>query len=67
VNDKNAEDKRHCKTERHDEHLCYMIALGLNVTDAEEYQALTAEPQFRCGHCGRTARSDENLCVPTHL
>jgi len=65
--DPNVVSERHCDPERHDEHLCYMIALGLDVEEAQEYQALIAEPQFRCGHCGRTARSDGNLCVPFHL
>ena len=59
--------EKHCDCERHDQHLCYMIALGLNVTDEREYQSLVAEPHFRCGHCGRTARSEDNLCVPAPL
>ena len=55
------------KHKGHDQHLCYMIALGLNVTDEQEYQNLVAESHFRCGHCGRTAKSEDNLCVPTRL
>jgi len=49
------------------EHLCYILSQGLNLMDEEGYRSLTENPQFRCGHCGRTARSRRNLCVPTNL
>ncbi len=49
------------------EHLCYILSQGLNLTDEAGYRALIENPQFRCGHCGRTARSRRNLCVPTNL
>ncbi len=56
-----------CDTERHSEHLCYIIAQGLHLGDAPGYQALVKRPRFRCGHCGRTARNRDNLCVPTDM
>ena len=59
--------KRQCDCERHDQHLCYMIALGLHLTNEQEYLGLITEPRFRCGHCGRTAGSGDNLCVPSPL
>jgi len=67
MTNKGTQCERHCDPERHDQHLCYMIALGLNVTDEQDYQNLIAEAHFRCGHCGRTARNEENLCVPARL
>ena len=54
-------------TELHSEHLCYIISQGLHLTDAAGYEALLAEPQFRCGHCQRTARERHNLCIPKEL
>ena len=65
--EKQASRERHCRPECHDEHLCYLIAQGLNLTDEDAYQALIRDPLFRCGHCGRTARSDASLCVPDTL
>lgn len=59
--------ERRCDPERHDEHLCYIVALGFHLTDEQEYIALTEGPRFRCDHCGRTARNEANLCVPAEL
>ena len=50
-----------------DEHLCYIVSQGLHLTDPDEYRALVDSPRFRCGHCGRTARSRSNLCIPVDL
>jgi hypothetical protein len=50
-----------------DEHLCYILSQGLHLTEPEEYRALVESPRFRCGHCGRTARSRSNLCIPVDL
>ncbi len=49
------------------EHLCYILSQGLNLMDEAAYRALIENPHFRCDHCGRTARSPRNLCVPTNL
>ncbi len=56
-----------CNSEVHSEHLCYIISQGFRLTDEPGYQALVEEPAFQCGHCGRTAKSGENLCVPVEL
>ena len=56
-----------CNSELHGEHLCYIISQGFNLTDEQGYQALVEQPAFRCGHCGRTAKSGGNLCVPDGL
>ena len=56
-----------CEAGLHSEHLCYIIAQGLHLTDASGYEALITESRFRCGHCQRTARERTNLCVPLDL
>jgi hypothetical protein len=65
------EQRRQCEQQRgsgqHDDHLCYLIATGFALSDEQEYRALIAEPRYRCNHCGRTAKSNVNLCVPGDL
>lgn len=56
-----------CNAESHAEHLCYLLSQGFNLDDAQAYEALVRNPRFRCGHCGRTAASPQNLCHPTPL
>ena len=56
-----------CDKELHTEHLCYLLSQGLQLEDPEVYLALVQDPRFRCNHCGRTAKSGKNLCVPTLL
>ena len=50
-----------------DEHLCYLVSQGFNISDEQEFMALIEDAQYRCDHCGRHAKSDTNLCVPKHL
>ena len=50
-----------------EEHLCYMISQGFNVSDETSYMTLITDPNFRCSHCGRQAVSYQNLCVPMKL
>jgi hypothetical protein len=56
-----------CRTGVHTDHLCYMISQGFHLSDEKEYKTLVDDPQFRCNHCGRTAKSGANLCVPVQL
>ncbi|MBN1972780.1 MAG: hypothetical protein JW787_04030 [Sedimentisphaerales bacterium] len=56
-----------CKSEDHDKHLCYLTSQGFNLSDPDEFKALTDNPQFRCQHCGRKANSDNNLCAPVPI
>lgn len=66
----NVETRTHnteCHTETHTDHLCYMISQGFHLSDEQEYKALVDNPEFKCHHCGRTARSGANLCVPARL
>ena len=59
--------KTDCDTEQHTEHLCYMISQGFHISDAQEFHKLTENAQFSCNHCGRTAKSNINLCAPKPL
>ncbi|OHB76073.1 MAG: hypothetical protein A2Z25_13080 [Planctomycetes bacterium RBG_16_55_9] len=58
---------KECDTGTHTDHLCYLISQGFNLSDEPWFKTLTNDPQFRCEHCGRTAKSEANLCVPGHL
>ena len=55
------------QTELHDQHLCYIISQGFNLTDEQEYKVLVEDARYICNHCKRKAKSDANLCVPTPL
>lgn len=59
-------DSNSC-TELHDQHLCYIISQGFNLSDKQEYEALVEDAEYKCNHCGRTAKSDANLCVPARM
>jgi len=66
----NVETQTHhteCNTGVHTNHLCYMISQGFHISDEQEFKALIEKSEFKCNHCGRTARSSANLCVPAHL
>jgi len=56
-----------CKSESHGQHLCYIISQGFHLSDEQEYQTLIKDPQFKCQHCGRMAKSEDNLCEPVSL
>ena len=60
-------NNKECQREVHTDHLCYMVSQGFHISDEQEYKILVDKPEFKCNHCGRTARSSANLCVPTHL
>ena len=50
-----------------EDHLCYIVSQGFNITDEQSYLSLISNPKYRCGHCDRQATSDRNLCVPKEL
>ncbi|MHC4330580.1 MAG: hypothetical protein ACYSWW_20940 [Planctomycetota bacterium] len=56
-----------CSCGSYDHHLCYLMSQGFHLSDEQEYKALIEDPEFQCGHCGRKANSNENLCVPAVL
>ncbi|MBN1846914.1 MAG: hypothetical protein JW810_14605 [Sedimentisphaerales bacterium] len=51
----------------HDKHLCYLVNIGFQHSNAKEYKALVREPKYMCAMCGRTAVSGQNLCKPVRL
>ncbi len=61
------EHKAECNSELHKEHLCYFVSQGFHLTNEQEFKWLVADPQFKCEHCGRVAKCEENLCQPTKL
>ena len=65
--EQNVQHNTECKSEEHDQHLCYIISQGFHLSDEQELKALTENPKFKCNHCGRKANSDRNLCVPLKL
>jgi hypothetical protein len=54
-------------TEEWSEHVCYILAQGLDLEDVRTYRALVENPRFQCGHCHHTARCTRNLCVPERV
>jgi hypothetical protein len=56
-----------CQSNTHTQHLCYIVSQGFHLSDEAEYDAMVQEPQFKCKHCGRAAKSDNNLCQPAKL
>ncbi len=56
-----------CRSERHDQHLCYFISQGFHLSEEQQYKAMVQDPHFKCQHCGRVAGSDKNLCEPVKL
>ena len=63
----NVQHNAQCTSESHLEHLCYLMSQGFHLSDAEEFNALTDDPGFRCDRCGRKAKADTSLCVPVSL
>ncbi len=64
---KRTEHNAQCVSSSHNEHLCYFIAQGFNISDPQEYSRMTDNPKFKCSHCGRSAQCSENLCEPAAL
>ena len=56
-----------CTSDVHDEHLCFLMCEGLHYKDKEAYKAIVQDAQYRCQNCGRTAKSEKNLCEPVAL
>lgn len=65
-----AEKKQHntaCEGSAHEQHLCYLMYEGRHYSKPEEYKALVKDAEYICQNCGRTAKSDKNLCAPNKL
>jgi hypothetical protein len=51
----------------HEEHLCYLQNIGFLLKGWDDYKKLVKDPQYICKACGRTAKSEKNLCTPEKL
>ena len=51
----------------HDKHLCYLVNLGYQQANTDEFKHLVRDAQFVCKKCGRVAAKKANLCVPIKL
>ncbi len=51
-----------CKSDSFTEHLCYIVSQGIHISKPEKFESLIANPEFKCQHCGRVAKSEKNLC-----
>ena len=56
-----------CKSDSFEEHLCYIVSQGFHISEPEKFEALTAQPEFKCRHCGRVANSEKKLCEPVKI
>jgi len=65
--EENIQGNPECKSESHNQHLCYFVSQGFHLSDKEEYKSMVEDPHFKCTHCGRVAKSDKNLCKPDKL
>ena len=64
MNDTKMQANTTCCINTHEDNLCYIAAQGFDIENPVEYSALIVDPHYRCGHCGRQANSQENLCKP---
>jgi len=53
--------------EGHGQHLCYLVSLGLHLSDSAKYRVLIQSPAWMCNRCGRVARRQSSLCKPIRL
>jgi hypothetical protein len=56
-----------CGSDGHNEHLCFLMYEGFHLKNKEAYKQMVQDAQYRCQNCGRTAKSEENLCAPIAL
>ena len=56
-----------CACDVYNEHLCFLICDGFYETDKDAFRAMVQDAQYRCQICGRTAKSEKNLCDPVAL
>jgi hypothetical protein len=67
MSEKNNIPNSRCKSEVHSEHLCILTEQYFHLHEAEKYRAIVEGPKFKCQFCGRTAKSDKNLCHAIEL
>ncbi|MHC4570759.1 MAG: hypothetical protein ACYS0C_01605 [Planctomycetota bacterium] len=67
MTEENVHHNSRCQKEGHSNHLCILTDKFFHIHNAEEYRAMVKDSEFKCEFCGRTARSDNNLCYPIDL
>lgn len=65
--EENAQLNSECNGDLHKQHLCYIISQGFHLSDEQDYKVLVEDPEYKCNHCHRAAKSNANLCVPVPL
>ena len=51
----------------YNEHLCFLVCDGFYETNRDAFKEMVQDAQYRCTICGRTAKSEKNLCDPVLL
>ena len=56
-----------CNHAGHTKHMCTLADQYFHINCAEEYREMVTDAKLKCQFCGRTAKSDKNLCYPAEL
>jgi hypothetical protein len=56
-----------CNHAGHMEHMCTLTDQYFHINCAEEYREMVKDAELKCQFCGRTAKSEKNLCYPVEL
>ena len=56
-----------CTSDVHNKHLCFLMCEGIHFNNKDAYREMVKDAQYRCQNCGRTAKSEANLCEPIAL
>lgn len=51
----------------HAKHLCYLVNVEYNTSNAKNYRNLVKNAHYICARCGRAAVRKMNLCKPVKL
>ena len=60
-------DNENCTNNLHNEHLCFLMCEGFHYKNKEVYKQMVQDANYRCQNCGRTAKSENNVCEPIAL
>lgn len=67
MTEENIQHNPDCKSDLFTEHLCYIVSQGIHINEPEKFEDMVANPEFKCQHCGRVAKSERNLCEPVKI
>ncbi|MFC1633988.1 hypothetical protein ACFL5Z_04040 [Planctomycetota bacterium] len=56
-----------CANDMHNEHLCFLMCEGFHYKNKDAYKEMVQDAHYRCQNCGRTSKSEKNLCEPIAL